>query len=153
MLAMASPLLTSCASPAPEHSVASSEANDATFALVNGWAKAGEAGGMTGVFGTLVNNGQDALTIDRIESDAAKSVELHEVVDGMMREIEGNTTIDSGAEFELAPGANHIMLMGLTAPLLAGGEVNLTIYFEGGKSFPLRVMVKEYAGADEEYSH
>lgn len=119
--------------------------------LADGWAKAGAADGMTGLFGALQNEGDEDLTVQSIESDSATSVELHEVVDGQMRQIEGEVTIHAGGVFELAPGANHIMLMGLTHDLQAGDSVTLTVYFTNGSDAIITALVKDYAGANEDY--
>jgi len=58
----------------------------------------------------------------------------------------------SHRSFELAPGANHIMLIGLTRPLLAGDEVSVTLTFSDGTEVALTAMVKDYTGANEEYA-
>lgn len=120
--------------------------------ISEGWAKSADATDMTGVFGTLENHTGEALQIDRVESDAADLIELHEVTDdGIMREIDGGITIDAHGTYELAPGDDHIMLMELTRDLLAGDEVTFTVFFTDGTSVDMTVAVKDYAGANEDY--
>ncbi|MBN9612868.1 MAG: copper chaperone PCu(A)C, partial [Actinobacteria bacterium] len=56
----------------------------------------------------------------------------------------------------LAPGANHIMLMGLTRDLKAGDNVDFTLNFTRGEagaatSQSFSVLVKDYTGANEKY--
>jgi len=157
-LAIAAPLLTSCAtadggSPTAGGSTGETqEHSHSDVTIADGWAKAAEAGGMTGLFGTLENHGDHDLVITGVESDAAEMIELHEVTaDGVMREIEGPTSIPAGGTLALAPGANHIMLMGLTRELLAGDEVEVTVRFDDGTSVHLAMLVKDYSGANEEY--
>ncbi|MBL5974358.1 MAG: copper chaperone PCu(A)C [Candidatus Leucobacter sulfamidivorax] len=157
-LAVAAPLLTGCTaaeggSPATGGSSGESQEHaHSQVTIADGWAKAAETGGMTGLFGTLENHGDHDLVITGVESDAAEMIELHEVTaDGVMREIEGPTSIPAGGALELAPGANHIMLMGLTRELLAGDEVEVTVRFDDGTSVHLAVLVKDYSGANEEY--
>ena len=66
-------------------------------------------------------------------SDAAEMVELHThaEVDGVMKmqKVEGGLSIAAGAEHALARGGDHVMLMGLTAPLADGDTVALTLDF------------------------
>lgn len=91
------------------------------------WIKAAE-GGMTGAFGTLVNGGDDDVTVVSATSPAAERVELHETAAGasgemVMREKDGGFTVPAGAELVLEPGGDHLMLMGLQGPVPAGGTV------------------------------
>lgn len=158
LLAATAPLLSACATPpvgTPEMATEAGEPAEAGLMLGEGWAKAGEAGGMTGVFGTLMNGSRHDIVITGVESDAAGMIELHEVTaEGVMQEIEGEVVVPAGGSFELAPGANHIMLMDLTGALLAGDEVSFTIrYTSDGveSSEDFTVLVKDYAGANESY--
>ncbi|MFV0433010.1 MAG: copper chaperone PCu(A)C [Leucobacter sp.] len=149
-------LLTGCGSTSganpSDPAENSTSASENAVALSDGWAKAGEAGGMTGVFGALRNDTAEDLTIASLESADAESVELHETEGGEMREIEGDVSIPAGGSLELAPGADHIMLMGLTRELRAGDEVTVTVHFADGSEAELSALVKDYAGANEEYS-
>lgn len=123
-----------------------------TVALEGGWAKSAEEGSMTGLFGTLRNGGSTDLTVERLESEAARTVELHEVPEGgTMRRIEEPVVIPAGGSFELAPGGNHIMLMQLTRELRAGDNVTVTAHFTDGSTATLLALVKDYAGANESY--
>ena len=163
LIAMPVSLLTACAPDASTqvpsaHSSAESSSSDAagTLTLADGWAKAGASGGMTGVFGTLTNAGDDDLEITGVESPDAEMIELHEVTaDGVKQPIEGKVVVPARGSFELAPGANHIMLMGLKRELLAGDEVTFTLHLKAGdgnaSSVALTVLVKDYAGANENY--
>ena len=163
LIAMPVSLLTACAPDASTqassaHSSVESSSSDAagTLTLADGWAKAGASGGMTGVFGTLTNAGDDDLEITGVESPDAEMIELHEVTaDGVMQPIEGKVVVPARGSFELAPGANHIMLMGLKRELLAGDEVTFTLHLKAGdgsaSSVALTVLVKDYAGANENY--
>lgn len=143
MLALTAPLLSGCA----QNLVLEQQ-----LFFEGGWVKSAEAGGMTGVFGTLQNGGDDDLTIESAESDAAETVELHEITAaGVMQQIDGEVVIPAKGSYELAPGANHIMLMGLTNDLKAGDSVTVTLHLSDGSSQLLIALVKDYAGANEEY--
>lgn len=128
----------------------SEQAPNAVF--IDGWAKSGEQGGMTGVFGTLENHGDDDLVITAVESEAAGSAELHEVTTaGVMQQIAGDVTVPAGGSFEFVPGGDHIMLMDLAADLLAGDEAPITVSFDDGSSISFSALVKDYSGANESY--
>lgn len=154
-LALAGLLLAGCsAAPAGSSALGAAQAEEAAapVRLVDGWAKASAADGMTGVFGTLENHGDEDLVIVAVESDAAASAELHEVTSaGVMQEIPGEVVVPAGGSLEFAPGADHIMLMDLAHDLLAGDEVPLTLRFDDGTELDLSVLVKDYSGANESY--
>lgn len=150
-LIIAAPLLTACTGgTATAEPVAATTSAAPEVTISDAWAKAGE--GMTGMFGTLHNDSAYDLTITTAASDAAGMVELHEVTaDGMMRKIQGDVVIPAGGTFELVPGGNHIMLMELSSPLLAGDEVTVTLTFDNGSTSTLTALVKDYSGANESY--
>lgn len=123
--------------------------------ITDPWVKAAE-GGMTAVFGTLANTSGTEMILLGATTDAADAVELHQTAaDGSggmsMEEKEGGFPIPAGGELLLEPGGDHIMLMGLTAPLLPGDEVGLVLQFEGGTEHPMTATVKDFAGAQENY--
>lgn len=65
----------------------------------------------------------------------ARVVELHthvEAADGVMqmREVEDGFAIPAGGAHTLARGGDHVMLMGLTAPMEDGATVPVTLIFE-----------------------
>lgn len=159
-LLAAAPLLSGCGVEARTETEgpAVQRTAETGIELSGGWAKAAKAGGMTGVFGTLENRGDHDLVIDgsaagALESDAAQTIELHEVTsDGVMQPIPGEVRIPRGGSFELAPGANHIMLMDLRSELLAGDDVRFTLRFADGTEATFTVPVKDYAGANERYA-
>ncbi|UCR87945.1 copper chaperone PCu(A)C [Mycetocola spongiae] len=140
------------ATPAASHSAASA-ADSVT--VHDGWIKAVD-GGMSGAFGDLRNAGESDIILVGATTPAASMVELHETVDNgsgamVMREKDGGFTIPRGGEFKLAPGANHIMLMGLTGPLSPGETVSLTLTFSDDSTQTIDLPVKDYAGANENY--
>lgn len=158
-LALTAPLLVACSTPAADAgSSASADAasvETTVLTITDGWAKSADADGMTGVFGTLHNSGDTDLILTRVESDVAGVVELHEVTaEGVMQEITGEVIVPAQGSYELAPGANHIMLMMLHEDLLAGDDVSFTVFYtvDGTEhSTEFTVLVKDYTGANEEY--
>ncbi len=118
------------------------------------WARAADSG-MTAVFGTLANTGHHDARIVSANSPAAGMVELHEVVGDMgskvMRPKDDGFTIPAGGTRELTPGGDHLMLMGLTAPLQPGADVRFTLVFEDGSSSTVTAQVRDFAGGGENY--
>jgi copper(I)-binding protein len=85
-------------------------------------------------------------------SPAADKVEIHTMTmdNGIMRmrPLPNGIIVPPGSTASLKPGANHIMLIGLKAPLAQGTLVPLTLNF--AKAGPVRVQLKvEPAGASE----
>lgn len=99
---------------------------------------------------TLSTAGEDSDRLIMATSPAATLVELHTVqLDGSgvmrMREVEA-IDISPDAPTSLAPGGFHIMLIGLTEPLVQGEEFPLTLTFEGAGSVEISVPIAS-AGA------
>ncbi|MEX5234481.1 copper chaperone PCu(A)C [Kocuria arenosa] len=122
------------------------------------WAKAGSAGGMTGVFATLVNEGDATVVLTGASAEGvAGAVELHETVldpetgTTVMQRMQGPVGIAPGESYALEPGADHIMLLDLRCGLRAGDELELVLRFEDGAEQRLTAAVRDYAGAQEEY--
>ena len=119
------------------------------------WVKAADSG-MSAAFGDLTNTGSQDVTVVSVTSPASTALELHETVENesgamVMREKQDGFTIPAGGELLLEPGGNHIMLMDLTEPLVAGEEVTVTLTFSDDSTFELTAPVKDYAGANESY--
>ncbi len=163
--------LAACGSQStPEHPPASEHATSAgtqepsagaTLELSDVWAKAAVAGeehAMTGIFGKLHNPTDAPITVTSVVSDAAHMVELHETVmdakgNTVMQPVEAGFEIAPGATLELVPGEEHIMLMGLTADLIAGDQVQFTLTLATGESIDGVAEIRDYKGAQETYSH
>ena len=119
------------------------------------WVKAA-AGGMSAAFGRLSNSGPTDITIVTATSPAATVLELHETVEDesgemVMRAKDGGFTIPAGGELTLEPGGNHIMLMDLVDPVVAGDEVTLVLTFSDDSTYELTAPAKDYSGANENY--
>ena len=128
---------------------------DAKLEFTESWAKATDSM-MTGVFGDLKNVSDADITITGGKADFADVIEAHETVeDGTgstkMQEKEGGFTIKPGDTLELRPGGNHIMFMKLNKELVPGEEVTYKITFDDGGEQEFTSVIKEFAGANEEY--
>ncbi|WP_061018763.1 copper chaperone PCu(A)C [Microbacterium sp. CCH5-D1] len=126
-----------------------------TVTIEDAWVKSADEG-MSAGFGTLVNSGDDDVTVVSVASEASNMLELHETVENeagemVMREKDGGFIIPAGGSLPLEPGANHIMMMDLTGPLTAGSDVTFTLTFSDDSTFEFTAPVKEYSGANENY--
>ncbi|NLJ53779.1 MAG: copper chaperone PCu(A)C [Intrasporangiaceae bacterium] len=135
------------------------ETTDSGVTLQDGWVKAVDETGaesMTGVFGTLRNPTDAAVHLSGGSSPVAHMVELHEtVMEGgamVMRKAEHGFVLEAGESLVLEPGGNHIMLMGLTDPIEAGTEVEVTLTAEDQSSHVLVAAARTFAGAQETYA-
>jgi len=101
----------------------------------------------TGAVFMLIENA--GATEDRLigaETPAADRAELHthvEAAGGVMRmvKIEDGLAVPAGGSHRLARGGDHVMLMGLTAPLADGDTVLLTLIFERAGEITVDVPV------------
>ena len=125
-----------------------------TVTLSNGVVRAkGADVEMTAIFGTLTNTTDEEINLTGFTASVdAAAYEIHEVVDGVMREKEGGLTIAAGDTHELAPGQDHMMLMGLDTPVEAGDTVDITLILGDGTEIELDpVPVRTIAAGDESY--
>jgi copper(I)-binding protein len=102
---------------------------------------------MTGCYLTLT-----AATADRlvsVTSPAANLVQIHEsrIESGMMmmNELKEGLPLPAGETVALAPGGNHLMLLGVEEPLVAGDTVALTLTFESSSPVEVTATVGQPA--------
>lgn len=151
--------LAACAGGSEESDGPASDGDGAAsgeVTVTDPWVKAAEDG-MTAAFGLLRNGTDRDLTLVAASTPASSDVQLHETsTDGSggmsMAEKEGGFPIPAGGELALEPGGDHLMFMTLSEPLEPGAEVEILLQFEDGTEVPITATVKDYAGADEEYS-
>ncbi len=86
------------------------------------------------VFMTVANAGSEEDRLISATSDAAETVEVHEVKNNNgvmeMRPLSDGLAIPAGESVVLQPGGYHIMLIGLTGDLNAGESFAVTLTFE-----------------------
>ena len=88
---------------------------------------------MTSIFGTLHNNTDKDITVVGFTTSLGEAdYQIHEVVDGMMRQKDGGFDIPAGGTHELAPGGDHFMVMSYAPAIEAGDTIDLTLLLEGG---------------------
>jgi copper(I)-binding protein len=159
-LAVASLLALSACSTTAEAGSTTTPATDVTAAeqvtVEDPWVKSAETG-MSAAFGQIENTGDADVTVVSVATPASTMLELHETVENetgemVMREKDGGFTIPAGGALALEPGANHIMLMDLVEPVVAGDEVTFTLTFSDDSTLDFTAPAKDYAGADETYA-
>lgn len=154
--ALALLVLSSCATPAADAGTNTSAATAAeSVTITDPWVKSADEG-MSAAFGDLENTGDEDVTVVSATTDASPMIELHETVENeagemIMREKRGGFSIPAGSSLTLEPGRDHLMLMGLTAPVEAGDEVTFTLTFSDDSTLEFTAPAKDYSGANETY--
>ncbi len=104
---------------------------------------------------TIFNHGGGMDRLVAVESDVAKKVELHthSMKDGVMRMRRISAIeVHPGEPAVLAPGGNHVMLMGLHKNLKEGQNFTVNLVFEKAGKIAVDVAVHK-AGAMGHGSH
>jgi copper(I)-binding protein len=145
--------LSACSSDDTASDTAS-EAAACALTVTDPWVKAQDTD-MTGAFGVLDNPTENDITITSASSPAAGKMEIHEVVDQdgemVMQPKEGGLAVPAGGAAALKPGADHLMLMELPAPIKAGDEVEITVVCDTGGTLTWTSVAKPYEGGAESY--
>lgn len=118
------------------------------------WARATPPGVDVGaVYMTILGGDQDDRLVGASTPRAAMA-HLHEVVEGQdvakMRPVE-SVTVPAGKPVSFAPKGLHVMLMGLSAPLVEGQAFPLVLEFAGSPSQTVTVTVR--SATDDGGSH
>lgn len=128
----------------------SADALDFEDAVVRAMA---EDADMTAIFGTLVNESTEDIEVVGFTSSIDAGVnEIHETVDGQMREMEEPLIIPAGESVTLEPGGAHFMLMDVSEPVMAGDEITLTVELADGSTEEFDdIPVRTIGAGDENY--
>lgn len=97
-------------------------------------------------FMVLMNQTDQDDRLIAASSDVAGRVELHthtEDANGVMRmhEIEGGITLPAGGMHQLKRGGDHVMFMGLSAPLEQGSDITVILTFEQAGDIEVTIPV------------
>lgn len=101
----------------------------------NAWTRAVPAvAPVAGGFLTVVNDGDGADRLLRIETDIAQRVEIHQMRnDGgvmRMRALPDGVVVPAHGRVELKPGGYHLMLIQPKRALVEGGRFEATLVFQ-----------------------
>lgn len=115
--------------------------------IVDPYARSASPTAMTGAAFMVIENlaAEDDRLIEA-RSDVAARVELHtHLIDAAgvarMVEVEDGLVIPAGGSHALERGGDHVMLMGLAAPLVEGESFALTLVFENAGEVEVEIPV------------
>jgi copper(I)-binding protein len=126
----------------PISSAAAHEYKVGAITIAHPWSRATPPGAATGAgYLGLTNQGADADRLVEASSPVAAKVEVHQmsVEGGIMKmgAVEGGLEVPAGGSVALEPGGYHLMLTGLTRPLVEGERIPLKLVFD--KAGPVEV--------------
>ncbi|CAK0780568.1 periplasmic copper chaperone A [Gammaproteobacteria bacterium] len=122
------------------------------------YARASPPGAHSAVFMKLDNRAAQPHALIKVESPAARAVELHihTMTNGLMemRPVP-RLEVPAGQPLMLEPGGSHIMLIDLTNSLSPGQNIPLTLGYEDGSQRSLVVPVRDIRepGASGSHQH
>lgn len=108
------------------------------------WTRAAGANANGAGYLTIRNDGAAADRLLAASTAAARRVELHTMLrDGDVMRMRAVPSIElpPGQTVTLRPGGLHVMLLGLAAPLEAGGSLPLTLRFERAGEVEVRLAI------------
>ena len=104
---------------------------DEDVQITDAWARPSPSGVTTGAaYMTIHSATDDVLLGATVEADVAASVELHATTSAggvSTMAPSGDLTLPAGEDVTIEPGGNHIMLVDLASPLVAGDSFPLTL--------------------------
>jgi len=120
------------------------------------WARATPPGVDVGAAYMVIQGGERADRLVAASSERAARVHLHTVEEqagiAKMRAIEA-IEVPARGRVVLAPKSTHLMLMGLTAPLVAGQSFPITLRFAMAGPQTVTVTVREATAGDDRSHH
>ncbi len=131
-------------------------AQTGTMSVDKPWTRVAQQGGVGGVFLTLRNTGAQPDKLVSVASPVSKSVELHTTIkDGDIMRMRQVPSIDvpAGGSTELRPGGLHMMLIGLSQPLVQGSKIPLSLTFERAGTVSVEAVVEAAGAARQAAQH
>ena len=121
-------------------------------AISHAWARATAPGQEVGAAYLELKSSQD-LTLTKVESPTADSVEIHKMSmnNGVMQmRMLGTLELPAGKAVKLEPGGFHLMLFDLKKPLKVGEKVALKLNFKdkAGKASTMQLELPVKRSAD-----
>ena len=125
---------------------AAQDVRNGSITVADAWSRATSPRAQVGAgFLTIRNTGGQSDRLVSVTSPRATRVEIHTMTldDGVMRmrQLANGLEIPAGAETALAPGGNHIMLIGLKTPLKPGERVPATLRFARAGAIKVHFVV------------
>ena len=109
-------------------------------------------------FMVLHNLGTEEVRLIKVSSDIAARGELHTHIDDgngvmLMREDTDGIENPGGGMHALARGGDHVMFMGLTAPMAQGDLVTVTLTFEKAGQMVVEIPVDLERKPNPDHGH
>lgn len=122
------------------------EKRGAAVAVTNAWCRPTPNGVAVGAcYASLTAERRDRL-VD-VTSPLSDDIQIHEMSteDGVMRMtvLPDGLELPAGRAVTLRPGAEHLMLMNLTQPLVSGETAELTLVFRNAPDVTVQAEVRE----------
>jgi hypothetical protein len=111
---------------------------------------------ISAAFMTLHNAADQAVKLVKAQTPSAESVELHQnsQQDGVMQMRRADRIeIPATSDYVLAPGADHLMLIGLKQPLNSGDRIELELTFSDGQQVHFELPVRSPMQAQDGPHH
>ena len=108
-------------------------------------------GNPAAVYFNLNYDGDRGLAVRKASVEGASSAMLHEYADNQGRREMMEAlpiTLSKGTKLAFEPGSRHVMAMGLSPDLKAGGTTNVTLTVSGGKTMTFQVEIVAAGDAD-----
>lgn len=144
--AMMAPFAVQAVEPMQHDHMAHMQAASSNMHVLQGWSRALPPTAQSGAaFLTLHNMGTASDRLIALESPVAKTTELHTHLhqDGLMKMVRlDDLTLEAGESLLFEPGSYHVMLIGLTKPLVEGEQFPVYLTFEKAGKIEVLVDVK-----------
>jgi copper(I)-binding protein len=143
------PTLLACAFLALAPPTVSAKPGLLTVEVREPWSRPAVAGGNGVGYMRLVNRGRSPETLARVESPAARRVEMHrsELRNGVMSMAsQPHIEVPAGGSIAFAPGAYHLMFVGLSRGLKSGDRLPATLVFADGRKLRVDFPVGSSGG-------
>lgn len=144
--------LTACSQPEPAETPAPAVAPGPWQAVTvsDGWCRETSPGAKNGAcYLTIANPNSEAERLTGFTTAAAGRPEVHtmSMEGGIMKmaRLEDGLEIPGGGTATLKPGAEHLMLIDLAAPLTPGQDVTLALEFQRSGPIGARLPVRSLA--------
>ena len=126
-------------------SVFAADAKIGNLSIDDVWARTGQPGQVSAAYMEIKNKG-GADKLVAANCDCAQATELHDVklIDGALKMVPvAGMDVPANGEVKLKPGAYHIMLIGLSRPLVAGERLPIKLKFEKAGEVTVEAKVKD----------
>lgn len=115
------------------------------------WARPAAQGLNGALYVEVTNTNRAPDVLEAVETKVAKRAVIHRgrVVAGVssMRAAADGIPIPAGTTVRLAPGGDHVMLLGLTRALVEGTRVPATLVFQRAGRVQVELVIEASAGA------